>query len=77
MTGGAETPDAAGKVEKEFSTKIRAADPSEPAARVAALETLLILRQKPVEIMEEDPVESVGFWMSGTIDSYDGKQENS
>jgi hypothetical protein len=51
-------------VEKEFSTKIRAADPSEPAARVAAVETLLILRQKPVEIMEEDPVEDGAFWMS-------------
>ena len=36
---------------------------------ILLLKATLILREEPVERMEEDPAEDCALWMSGTIDS--------
>ncbi len=44
---------------------------------ILLLKATLILREEPVERMEEDPVEDCALWMSGMVDSCHGKQRNS
>jgi hypothetical protein len=44
---------------------------------VLFFEALLILTQKPVKIVKENPVEDGAFWMPGTIDSCHSRSNTS
>jgi hypothetical protein len=54
-----------------FASRLRTAKP------VLPLETTLILRQEPVEMMEKDPIENGPLRMSRTIDSRHSRREAS